>query len=273
MSKKKGTKSRNIYHRKDMTGVKNNRRIICKSCGVKHYEARYHYCIFKPAVLDLYCCAGGAGYGYYQAGFNVTGVDKEQRNNYFCDFVRSDAIEYLIEHGHKFQFIHASPPCQAYSKSTANARSRGKQYVDLVEETRKALDRVGVPYVIENVMQAPIRKDLELRGEMFGLKVIRQRKFEFGGGIIFDVAPPTFKRISVIKGEAVIVVGSASYHPTGHGKHGEPGRKIIIPEWRLDTVRKTWCFAMGIKHYMRENEIAESIPPAYTYFIGSNLKL
>lgn len=271
MSKKAGTKTRNIYHRRDMTGVKNNQRITCKLCDTKHYASKYHHCVFKPAILDLYCCSGGAAYGYYQAGFNVTGIDIEERRNYFCDFVQGDAIEYLLSHGHLYQFIHASPPCQRYSKITANERKKGKEYPDLVDATRVALNAVGRPWVMENVMQAPIRKDLELRGEMFGLKVIRQRKFEFGG-ITFDTPAPAYTKISVMKGEAVIVAGSASYHATGHGNYGDPGRKTIIPEWRLDTVRKTWSYAMGITHYMSDHEIAESIPPAYTHFIGSNLK-
>ncbi len=31
----------------------------------------------KPRLLDLFCCAGGAGIGYSQAGFEVVGVDIE----------------------------------------------------------------------------------------------------------------------------------------------------------------------------------------------------
>ena len=177
MSKKKGTKTRNIYHRKDSTGKQNNRRVTCKFCGTKHYESKYHYCVYKPSVLDLYCCAGGAALGYYQAGFNVTGIDIQQRNNYFADFIRADAIEYLKQHGHEYDFVHASPPCQKYSRSTGQWRAQGRTYVDLVDDTRDALREVGRPYVIENVPQAPLRKDLELRGEMFGLKVIRKRIF------------------------------------------------------------------------------------------------
>ena len=26
----------------------------------------------RPKLLDLFCCAGGAGKGYYDAGFDVT---------------------------------------------------------------------------------------------------------------------------------------------------------------------------------------------------------
>ena len=29
----------------------------------------------KPRLLDLFCCAGGAGVGYARAGFDVVGVD------------------------------------------------------------------------------------------------------------------------------------------------------------------------------------------------------
>ena len=29
----------------------------------------------KPNLLDLFCCAGGAGVGYIKAGFDVIGVD------------------------------------------------------------------------------------------------------------------------------------------------------------------------------------------------------
>lgn len=270
MSKKTGTKSANVYHRKDFMGVKNNRRVVCDLCGVKHYELRYHYCVFKPDLLDLYCCAGGAAHGYYQAGFNVTGVDIVHRKNYFADFIQADAIEYVKQHGHKYKFIHASPPCQKYSKSTALHRSRGYEYPDLVDATRDALESAGVPYVIENVMQAPIRKDLELRGEMFGLKVIRQRKFEFGG-IVFTEPAPEFNKISVLKGEAVSVYGAGgSFKRTGHGSGSQ--RHLIIPEWRLSTVRQTWAYAMGVSHYTTDLELSEMIPPAYSKFIGDYIR-
>jgi tRNA/tmRNA/rRNA uracil-C5-methylase (TrmA/RlmC/RlmD family) len=36
----------------------------------------------KPRLLDLFCCAGGAGFGYSRAGFEVVGVDKKLQPNY-----------------------------------------------------------------------------------------------------------------------------------------------------------------------------------------------
>ena len=168
-----------------------------------------------------------------------------------------------------FDFIHASPPCQKYSKATANERKKGKEYADLIEATRTALLATGKPFVIENVDQAPIRKDLVLRGEMFGLKVIRSRSFEFGN-IEFTAAAPSFIPISVMKGEAVTIYGKGgSFKKTGHGNNSE--RHLIIPEWRLPTVRQTWAYAMGVQHYTTDLELSESIPPAYTKFIGENI--
>jgi hypothetical protein len=271
MSKKTGAKTVNIFHRKDFTGEKNNTRITCKLCGTKHYLFKYHDCPFKPNILDLYCCAGGAGYGYYQAGFNVTGVDIVNRKNYFCDFRQSDAIAFLLDNAHLYHAVHASPPCQRYSRATALERSRGKEYPDLVAATRAALEQCGKPWIMENVVQAPMAEHLRLRGEMFGLKVIRERIFEFGGGLTFGAAPPPFTKISVLKGEAVIVFGKGgSFKRTGHGNGAE--RHLIIPDWRLPTVRQTWAHAMGMPYYMRDTEISESIPPAYTKFIGENIK-
>lgn len=64
-------------------------------------------------VLDAYSCIGGAARGYQYLGWHVTGVDINPQPDYCGDvFHQGDAIEFIREHGHEFDFIHTSPPCQ-----------------------------------------------------------------------------------------------------------------------------------------------------------------
>ncbi|BCK73978.1 hypothetical protein Srufu_079310 (plasmid) [Streptomyces libani subsp. rufus] len=108
-------------------------------------------------VLDLCCCSGGASMGYWLAGYDVLGVDIAPRPNYPFPFVQADAIEYVREHGHRYDLIHASWPCQygaAITKGT-NAHLRDT-YPDLLPPGREAMLAAGRPYVIENPKPARI---------------------------------------------------------------------------------------------------------------------
>ncbi|MEU1518131.1 DNA methylase, partial [Streptomyces sp. NPDC005811] len=128
-------------------------------------------------VLDAYCCIGGATEGYRRAFDNchITGVDKEAQPDYRGDaFHQGDAIEFIRAHGHEFDLIHASPPCQgegAPTKGTNAARNAaiGRTYPRLIVPTRAALEATGRPYVMENVPGSEVRKDIRLCGEQFGL--------------------------------------------------------------------------------------------------------
>lgn len=215
----------------------------------------------KYKLLDLYCGSGGAAKGYINAGFEVTGIDVKDINNYPGQFIKSDAIEFLNENYMNFDAIHASPPCQKYSKSTAEARKNGKLYADLIPETRRILKLTKKPFIIENVPSAPIRKDLNLYGYMFGLKVIKQRHFEIEN--FFMMQPGIADKIgSVRNGDFAQVVGKGQKR----GQH-----KLDKPFKYEGKFLEQWSFAMGIDWMTKAEQLAEAIPPAYTQYIGNQL--
>lgn len=218
-----------------------------------------------PRLLDLFCCAGGAGMGYHRAGFEVVGVDIEPQPNYPFEFHQADALEFLAEHGHEFDAIHASPPCQLYS-ITKHAHTR--KHPDLLIPTRDALRATGLPYVIENVEGAPLIDPLTLCGSEFGLQaedvdgvrlaLRRHRLFESNvwltgpGGCIHD---------------ATQVAGSytASRHRTPEQRDNPGRRGGYTPALRVR------ADLLGVDWPMTEHELAQAIPPAYTEWIGSQI--
>ena len=107
-------------------------------------------------LLDLFCGAGGAAKGYARAGFDeIVGVDLSPMPRYPYTFVQAEALGYLAEHGHEFDAIHASPPCQGYSIMVNNLPWFDvRRYPLLIYPTMTLLEEIGKPYVLENVMGA-----------------------------------------------------------------------------------------------------------------------
>jgi DNA (cytosine-5)-methyltransferase 1 len=209
----------------------------------------------RPRLLDLFCGAGGCSMGYHRAGFDVTGVDLKKMPRYPFEFHQADALAYLAEHGHKFDAIHASPPCQKYSKLAA--MHAGRDYPDLLEPTRGLLLASGKPWVIENVESAPMEKAASLFGNgvclcgsMFGLKVkdgyLRRHR-------LFESSTPITQPKCRHSGPA--------YGVYGHGGHSGKHRML----YRADA-----AVAMGIG-WMSRDEMTQAIPPAYTEFLGKQL--
>ncbi|MFE1357487.1 DNA methylase [Streptomyces harbinensis] len=215
-----------------------------------------------PRLLDLFCCAGGAGAGYAAAGFEVTGVDIASRPRYPYAFVRSCALEYLsrlIGSGEieRYALIHASPPCQegcALTQGTNRSRGWGGDHVQLIPELRVLLEASGRPFVMEQPTgTAPIRPDITLCGEMFRLGVLRHRNFELGG---WSTRPPAHPRHrGPVRGWRHGEWRDGPYVAA----YGSGGGKASVPEMQA---------AMGITWTDVREELTEAIPPAYTTWLG-----
>jgi DNA (cytosine-5)-methyltransferase 1 len=204
----------------------------------------------KPRLLDLFSGAGGASMGYHRAGFDVTGVDIAPQKNYPFDFIQTDALDYLRAHGHEYDVIHASPPCQFYSMMSKCRPGLAATYPDLVGPTRMVLDEIGVPYVIENVVGAPLRPDVTLCGHMFGLPLYRHRVFE--------------SSVPLVEPNHV-----AHTLPASKAGHWRPGTIMSI-SGHVSPIAKA-REAMGGIDWMNRAELAEAIPPQYTHHLGAQL--
>jgi len=207
----------------------------------------------KPRLLDLFAGSGGAAVGYHRAGFEVFGVDNDPKplRHYPFPHICADALEYCCEHGHEYDAIHASPPCQFATRAGAQWRRAGREYPKLIEQTRAALKATGLPYIIENVPGAPLENPIMLNGAFFGLRVKRDRLFETNWPIAQPRLP--IQEPPVKMGRPFDARRSGTFWPVGHFSG--------VPEARK---------AMGIE-WMTQGELAQAIPPAYTEWIGKAL--
>ena len=207
----------------------------------------------RPHLLDLFCGAGGAAMGYHRAGFDVTGVDIKPQKHYPFTFVQGDALEYCRDHGHEYDAIHASPPCQRYSVTRYAWNSDGIKHPDLLAATRGHLELSGRPWVIENVVGAPLQWFIVLCGVMFGLKTYRHRRLEMSF-LSFQPAHKAHPEKLTKKGRSPSEGGYSN--PCGHAS--VKGEKDI------------WAESLAIE-WMSAKELTQAIPPAYTQFIGEQL--
>lgn len=202
----------------------------------------------RPRLLDAFCCQGGAGRGYADAGFDVTGIDIDPQPRYPYRFVQGDAVGFIRDHGAEFDFIHTSPPCQ---HDTDCQRIQGNSHPDLIAPTRDALQATGRPWVIENVRGAvpKLRAPVMLCGQMFRLANYRHRFFEVGGG--FALAAP--------------------HHPAHTAPQAKMGRPVPVGHYGQYVGNFSGVQAardvLGVP-WMNRDGIRECIPPAYAEWIG-----
>lgn len=214
----------------------------------------------RPRLLDLFCCQGGASRGYVDAGFEVVGVDIDPQPRYPYEFVQADAIEYLKAHGHEYDAIHASPPCQSFlNLGKVNiALGRDYEYPNLIGPTRELLQGLGKPYVIENVQDASehLINPVRVCGTGLGQPIRRHRLFE--SNVPLEGIACEHKRYTAQK------------YWTGWRPKGEKRLSTVVQVYGNAGGQHEWPDAMGID-WMDRHGFVEAVPPSYTAHIGRQL--
>lgn len=201
-------------------------------------------------VLDLCCGGGGAAKGIHDAlsvidDVVITGVDIVEQPQYPYNFVFADAMTFPTE---GYDFIWASPPCLEYTQAGAAHRAYKiglNPYPDLLQPMIHKLKKQDTPFVIENVMAAPMSYDLMLCGTMFNLyKLLRHRMFKTNFPV---VQPKHNKHVGRVGKEYITVAGG--------GGGGQGGNKL-----------SEWQKAMEID-WLWMGSLAKAVPPAYSRYI------
>ena len=215
-----------------------------------------------PQLLDLCCGEGGASRGYSHR-FLPTGVDNKPARLVRYPFRKfcTDALEYVAEYGHKYAAIHASVPCQGYMRTVP-----GLNYPLLIEPMRELLIATGRPWVMENVEGAPLHDPMTLCGSMFPLTTVDD-----------DGTALWLKRHRLWESNIPLVAPGPCQHKVGErcaGAYGGARRNkdeakhirrggYVPPKPVLERL-------MGI-NWMTEKGLFESIPPAYSEWVGEQL--
>lgn len=266
-------------------------------------------------VLDLFSCEGGAAAGYMRAGATVYGVDLEPRfaKRYpGTGFRVADALVVLrtLLTGGKVRFtrrpaplerhpepepvdlgledvdfIHASPPCQGYTRGNAG---KVTAWPRLIPAVRDLLVETGKPYVIENVEDAArfMLDPVRLCGCMFGLStpdvdgdvrlhLLRPRMFETN----LDLESPRpcdHARLGWIAG-AYGGARKAYRLPWESDAEVAPRDRYVAKYVRkggyVPRNKEVVARLLGVEHGMTWKGLHECIPPAYSEWIGLSARL
>lgn len=210
----------------------------------------------RHVVVDLFCGGGGAGVGYWLAGFDVVGIDIVAQPHYPFRQIVGDATDpvqvasVIAELGGSVTLVHASPVCKHWSRLTPSAfrhrhdASQLPRVVELVSSLRSG--GLASHFVVENVPGAPLPSPIVLCGGAFGLGVRRHRLFECSFPMLI---PPCVH-------DRQVVTVAGSWGGVGYG------RPRVSAAAGRDAMQAPW---------MPWPELAQSIPPAYTKFLGEQV--
>lgn len=242
-----------------------------------------------PKLLDFFCCEGGASMGSSRAGFDVYGVDlfvdyTQKRYPFashkgdailaLCRLLAGEALPFTHKDGTvewltlaDFAVVTASPPCQAYS---ITKHSHNNIHPDLVGPVRYLLRQTGLPYVMENVPGAPLDNPLTLCGAEFGLTATdvdgtllhlkRHRLFE--SNVFLTGLGGCRCRELKRRGYAVGGAYGGGSVDRAHAKNVRRGGYTPSKPIREALLGIDW---------MTQHGLSQSIPPAYTEHLGTQL--
>lgn len=229
----------------------------------------------RPLILDGFCGAGLVYDGLYAAGWQPVGVDIEPQPHYPGPFIQADVLSLDARFYGMFEALWFSPPCLKDTVLHESARREQAahgvavtDHPDLITPTQRLVDRLGKPYVIENVNNCKIlRAPVVLCGSMFTLGVDyegrryhleRHRKFETNWGL----SPPipcrhTKPCVGVYGGHARVRAASAG------------GRGTCEPWSHHVPIMHD---AMGMRRQVPLEALSQGIPPRYAQYIGEKLR-
>lgn len=232
----------------------------------------------KPRLLDLFCCEGGAAVGYDRAGFDVVGVDINPQPRYPFEFHQGDALTFLIQHGHEFDVVHASPPCQGYTIATAGNPTARAKHQRLIAATRELLIVTGRPWVIENVelAKSQMQEPTLLCGRMFGLGaededgmplvLDRHRLFESN----IPLEAPAHPKHGTEQVAGVYGGSRRSSKPNATPADDRYSARYERRGGYVPRSKRVQQALLGID-WMTVKGMQESLPPVYTEHVGTQL--
>lgn len=240
-------------------------------------------------VLDLFACEGGATAGYLRAGADVFAVDLNKsrlKRNPAKHKLVADALDVLARLGRgesivfddgavltldMISLVHMSPPCQFYTIGQNGGGNRDK-WPALIEPCRELASVLGVPYVIENVKGAEshLVDPMGLCGCMFNLST------EDTDGVTIHL-----QRLRLFETNWRLEAPREcdhSQHEWVAGAYGGARRdkyeaKYVRKGGYVPREKEVVQRLLGAEHDMTWEGVFESIPPAYSEWVGLCLRM
>jgi len=200
-------------------------------------------------LLDMFCGEGLASLGYWNSGrfSEIVGIDIcDMSSSYSFDFIQGDCISLDYNFLMSFDFIHASPPCQYYSKITPDRT----KHMRLIPGVKLMLAASGIPHIIENVegSSLDLKPNVVLNGHYIALPMDRKRYFY----------------VSHLDGMFRLISSGSSINFSPHGS-AYTSRSSLNECFGLGDINSRQLSKLTMKG------IEQGIPPRMTQFLATSL--